>query len=68
MSYVLITEQLLSDIATSVRSKLGTSDQYKPSTMASTIDSITGFTADDEGKIIQNGALVSIPNFDSEEF
>lgn len=42
MAHVLVTEQYLTDIADSIRSKLDTQDTYKPSEMAGAIVSIEG--------------------------
>ena len=44
MSKALITEQYLSDIADSIRNKLGVNTAYTPAQMASAIDSIGGGT------------------------
>ena len=42
MANVLVNEDSLSDIADAIRSKLGVSDTYKPSEMASAIGTISG--------------------------
>lgn len=42
MALTAITEQYLTDIADSIRAKLGVTTTYKPSEMAAAIDSITG--------------------------
>lgn len=42
MAKVLVTESYLSDIADSIREKLGTEDTYKPGEMSAAIDEISG--------------------------
>ena len=95
MTNVLVDDSYLSDIADTIRSKLGVQDTYKPSEMADAIDDIGGssptgtkqisitangtttedvtnyasaeitanvpnsYTVSDEGKVVNNGALVS---------
>ena len=90
MTNVLVDDSYLSDIADTIRAKLGVSDTYLPSEMADAIDDIGGgvtptgtinittngphdgtqyataavavpnsYSASDEGKVVDNGALVS---------
>ncbi len=47
MANVIVEEQSLIDIANSIRTKNGTSNTYKPSEMASAIESITGGSSED---------------------
>lgn len=58
MPRVLVTDQYLYDIASAIRGKLDVETEYLPSEMAAAIESISGISQDDNGKVVQNGALV----------
>lgn len=58
MATMKITSDSLTDIADSIRAKLGVETTYLPSEMAGAIDDISGVTPEDEGKVVVDGTLV----------
>lgn len=59
MAVMTINSDSLTDIADSIREKLGVETTYLPSEMAAAIDGITGVTQEDNGKVVVNGTLVA---------
>lgn len=60
MSKVLVTESYLDDIADAIRGRNGTQNTYTPSQMAAAVTAIpNAYAAGDEGKVVDNGALVA---------
>jgi len=60
MSQVLVTESYLSGIADAIRGRNGTQNTYTPSQMAAAVTAIPNtYAAGDEGKVVDNGALVA---------
>lgn len=64
MSKALVTQSYLTDIANSIRTKLGVQTTYTPSQMSSAIDSIPSGGGDEEFiKVVEGGvANVSLPD------
>ncbi len=57
MANILVERNSLSDIANSIRAKLGVQTTYKPSQMADAIDSISGITPTGTISITSNGTV-----------